>query len=30
MIQEALKEGYILAPYFAEALPVYEKQESSM
>jgi tetratricopeptide (TPR) repeat protein len=29
-IQEALKEGYILAPYFAEALPVYEKQESSM
>jgi tetratricopeptide (TPR) repeat protein len=30
MIQEALKEGYILAPYFSEALPVYEKQESSM
>ena len=30
MIQEALNEGYILAPYFAEALPVYEKQESSM
>ena len=30
MIQEALHEGYILAPYFAEALPVYEKQESSM
>jgi tetratricopeptide (TPR) repeat protein len=29
-IQEALQEGYILAPYFAEALPVYEKQESSM
>jgi len=29
-IQEALREGYILAPYFAEALPVYEKQESSM
>ena len=30
MMQEALKEGYILAPYFAEALPVYEKQESTM
>ena len=30
MVQEALNEGYILAPYFAEALPVYEKQESSM
>jgi tetratricopeptide (TPR) repeat protein len=29
-IQEALREGYILAPYFNEALPVYEKQESSM
>jgi tetratricopeptide (TPR) repeat protein len=29
-IQEALREGYILAPYFAEALPIYEKQESSM
>jgi tetratricopeptide (TPR) repeat protein len=29
-VQEALNEGYILAPYFAEALPVYEKQESSM
>ena len=29
-IQEALREGYILAPYFAEALPVFEKQESSM
>lgn len=26
----ALKEGFILAPYFAEVLPVYEKQESSM
>jgi tetratricopeptide (TPR) repeat protein len=26
-ITEALKEGYILAPYFSEALPVYEKQE---
>ena len=30
MIQQAFAEGYILAPYFAEALPVYEKQESSM
>ena len=30
MIQDALHEGYILAPYFSEALPVYEKQESSM
>ncbi len=30
MVQDALREGYILAPYFAEALPVYEKQESSM
>jgi tetratricopeptide (TPR) repeat protein len=29
-VQEALQEGYILAPYFADALPVYEKQESSM
>jgi tetratricopeptide (TPR) repeat protein len=29
-IQQALREGYILAPYFSEALPVYEKQESSM
>ena len=29
-IPEALKEGYILAPYFGEALPVYEKQETSM
>jgi tetratricopeptide (TPR) repeat protein len=29
-IQEALREGYILAPYFSEALPVFEKQESSM
>ena len=30
MVQDALHEGYILAPYFAEALPVYEKQEQSM
>ena len=25
-----MSEGYILAPYFSEALPVYEKQESAM
>jgi tetratricopeptide (TPR) repeat protein len=30
VVQDALREGYILTPYFAEALPVYEKQESSM
>jgi tetratricopeptide (TPR) repeat protein len=30
VIAEALKEGYILAPYFSEALPVYEKQQSTM
>ena len=30
MVQDALREGYILAPYFAEALPAYEKQEQSM
>jgi tetratricopeptide (TPR) repeat protein len=29
-VTEALKQGYILAPYFAEQLPVYEKQEASM
>jgi hypothetical protein len=29
-IQAALREGYILAPYFAERLPVYEKQEQAM
>jgi tetratricopeptide (TPR) repeat protein len=29
-IQAALREGYILAPYFSERLPVYEKQEQSM
>jgi tetratricopeptide (TPR) repeat protein len=29
-IQEALQEGLILAPYFGEALPVYEKQEVGM
>ena len=30
MVQDALKEGYVLAPYFAESLPAYEKQETSM
>ncbi len=30
MIEDSLKEGYILTPYFAEALPFYEKQESSL
>jgi tetratricopeptide (TPR) repeat protein len=30
MVDAALKEGYVLTPYFAEALPVYEKQEESM
>jgi tetratricopeptide (TPR) repeat protein len=29
-VQQALLEGYILAPFFAEQLPVYEKQEASM
>ena len=27
---QAMREGYILAPFFAEKLPVYEKQEQSM
>jgi tetratricopeptide (TPR) repeat protein len=30
MVQQALMQGYILAPYFAEALPRYEKQAASM
>jgi tetratricopeptide (TPR) repeat protein len=30
MVDEALREGYILTPYFAEQLPVYEKQQESM
>ena len=30
MVQEALLDGYILAPYFAEALPRYENQEAAM
>jgi len=29
-VQQSLKEGYILAPYFYEALQAYEKQEQSM
>ena len=29
-IQEALHQGYILAPFFAEQLPIYEKQEQAM
>jgi tetratricopeptide (TPR) repeat protein len=29
-VQEALHQGYILTPYFAEQLPVYEKQEQAM
>lgn len=30
MVQEALQEGYILTPFFADALPVFEKQQQSM
>jgi tetratricopeptide (TPR) repeat protein len=30
LVQEALREGFILAPYFAEQLPLYEKQEQAM
>jgi tetratricopeptide (TPR) repeat protein len=29
-VQQALKEGYILAPYFSEALVRFEKEEQSM
>lgn len=29
-VQEALRQGYILTPFFAEQLPVYEKQEQAM
>jgi len=29
-VDEALREGYILAPYFAEKLTVYEKQKEAM
>jgi predicted negative regulator of RcsB-dependent stress response len=30
MVTEALRQGYILAAYFAEQLPLYEKQEAAM
>lgn len=30
LVEQALREGYILAPYFAEALPAYEKQEQAL
>jgi hypothetical protein len=30
LVDESLADGYILTPYFAEALPKYEKQEQSM
>ncbi|MBL8213435.1 MAG: hypothetical protein JNK87_22140, partial [Bryobacterales bacterium] len=30
LVDQALADGYILTPYFAEALPGYEKQEQSM
>jgi tetratricopeptide (TPR) repeat protein len=30
MVETALREGYVLAPAFAELLPEYEKQEASM
>jgi tetratricopeptide (TPR) repeat protein len=29
-VNEALRQGYILAPYFSEQLPLYEKQEQAM
>jgi tetratricopeptide (TPR) repeat protein len=29
-VQEALKQGYILTPYFSEHLPIYEKQDQNM
>ncbi|MBV9506463.1 MAG: hypothetical protein JO323_15805 [Acidobacteriia bacterium] len=29
-IQEALRQGYILTPFFSEYLPIYEKQERAM
>src|SRR5690349_19746086 len=29
-VQEALRQGYILTPFFAEQLPTYEKQEQAM
>lgn len=30
MVETALRQGYILAPYFWEQLPAYEKQEQAM
>lgn len=30
LVEQALREGFILTPYFAEALPPYEKQEQAM
>jgi predicted negative regulator of RcsB-dependent stress response len=30
LVEEALREGYILTPYFSEQLPLYEKQQESM
>ena len=30
LVEQALREGYILTPYFAEALPGYEKQEQAL
>ncbi|MGC8795112.1 MAG: hypothetical protein ACP5U2_17150, partial [Bryobacteraceae bacterium] len=30
MVEQALREGYILTPYFAEALPAYERQEQAL
>jgi tetratricopeptide (TPR) repeat protein len=30
LAQEALAEGFILTPFFAEQLPIYEKQEAAM
>jgi tetratricopeptide (TPR) repeat protein len=30
VVQQALLQGYILTPYFAERLPFYEKQEQNM
>jgi tetratricopeptide (TPR) repeat protein len=29
-VEQALRQGFILAPYFAEQLPIYEKQEQAM
>ncbi len=29
-IEQALREGFVLAPYFAEQLPVYEKEQQAM